>query len=97
MTSYWVYFYIKNIKDMIINYASSGTRTLNLNKSQFEKIKIIIPSDNLFMGFNEIAKSLFDMIRNNQIENEKLSNIKDSLLPKLMTPKGRRADGEIRV
>ena len=97
VSSYWVYFYIKNIKDMIINYASSGTTTLNLNKSQFEKIKIIIPSDNLFMSFNEIAKSLFDMIRNNQIENEKLSNIRDSLLPKLMTPKGRRADGEIRV
>lgn len=97
VSSYWVYFYIKNIKDMIINYASSGTTTLNLNKSQFEKIKIIIPSDNLFMSFNEIAKSLFDMIRNNQIENEKLSNIRGSLLPKLMTPKGRRADGEIRV
>lgn len=97
VSSYWVYFYIKNIKDMIINYASSGTTTLNLNKSQFEKIKIIIPSDNLFMSFNEIAKSLFDMIINNQIENEKLSNIRDSLLPKLMTPKGRRADGEIRV
>lgn len=97
VSSYWVYFYIKNIKDMIINYASSGTTTLNLNKSQFEKIKIIIPSDNLFMSFNEIAKSLFDMIRNNQIENEKLSNIRDSLLPKLMTPKGHRADGEIRV
>lgn len=97
VSSYWVYFYIKNIKDMIINYASSGTTTLNLNKSQFEKIKIIITSDNLFMRFNEIAKSLFDMIRNNQIENEKLSNIRDSLLPKLMTPKGRRADGEIRV
>ena len=97
VSSYWVYFYIKNIKDMIINYASSGTTTLNLNKSQFEKIKIIIPSDNLFMSFNEIAKSLFDMIRNNQIENEKLSNIRDSLLPKLMTPKGRRADGEIRI
>lgn len=97
VSSYWVYFYIKNIKDMIINYASSGTTTLNLNKSQFEKIKIIIPSDNLFMSFNEIAKSLFDMIRNNQIENEKLSNIRDSLLPKLMTPKGRRADGKIRV
>lgn len=97
VSSYWVYFYIKNIKDMIINYASSGTTTLNLNKSQFEKIKIIIPSDNLFMSFNEIAKSLFDMIINNQIENEKLSNIRDSLLPKLMTPKWRRADGEIRV
>ena len=97
VSSYWVYFYIKNIKDMIINYASSGTTTLNLNKSQFEKIKIIIPSDNLFMSFNEIAKSLFDMIRNNQIENEKLSNIRDSLLPKLMTPNGRRADGEIGV
>lgn len=97
VSSYWVYFYIKNIKDMIINYASSGTTTLNLNKSQFEKIKIIIPSDNLFMSFNEIAKSLFDMIRNNQIENEKLSNIRDSLLPKLMTPNGRRADGEIRI
>ena len=62
VSSYWVYFYIKNIKDMIINYASSGTTTLNLNKSQFEKIKIIIPFDNLFMSFNEIAKSLFDMI-----------------------------------
>ena len=42
-------------------------------------------------------QDIFYKIIFNQRENKKLSNIRDSLLPKLMTPNGRRADGEIRV
>ena len=90
ISSYWVYFYMKNISNIIINYASGGTTTLNLNKSLFEKINIIIPEISILDTFNNNIKSIFDMIKSNQIENQKLASIRDTLLPKLMS-------GEIRV
>ncbi|KLI53797.1 restriction endonuclease subunit S [Brachyspira hyodysenteriae] len=90
ISSYWVYFYMKNISNIIINYASGGTTTLNLNKSLFEKINIIIPEISLLIKFNNSVKSIFDTIKLNQIENQKLAGIRDSILPKLMS-------GEIRI
>ena len=90
ISSYWVYFYMKNISNIIINYAFGGTTTLNLNKSLFEKINIIIPEISILDTFNNNIKSIFDMIKSNQIENQKLDSIRDTLLPKLMS-------GEIRV
>ncbi|WP_028329696.1 restriction endonuclease subunit S [Brachyspira alvinipulli] len=90
ISSYWVYFYMKNISNIIINYASGGTTTLNLNKSLFEKINIIIPKISLLIKFNNSVKSIFDTIKLNQIENQKLASIRDSILPKLMS-------GEIRI
>ncbi|PCG19223.1 restriction endonuclease subunit S [Brachyspira sp. G79] len=90
ISSYWVYFYMKNISNIIINYASGGTTTLNLNKSLFEKINIIIPEISILVTFNNNIKSIFDMIKSNQIENQKLASIRDTLLPRLMS-------GEIRV
>ena len=90
ISSYWVYFYMKNISNIIINYASGGTTTLNLNKSLFEKINIIIPEISILDTFNNNIKSIFDMIKSNQIENQKLDSIRDTLLPKLMS-------GEIKI
>lgn len=82
---YYLYFKLKSMKDYIKDLGSGGSATLNLNKTQFSKIKLIKPSDELLFKFNEIVHSHFEMILNTQQENTKLVNLRDSLLPKLMS------------
>ena len=75
---------------------TTGIKNLDVN-NLFKRHMIAIPDIDVALEYNEIFLSLIDIMHANKKENEKLSNIRDSLLPKLMTPKGRRADGEIRV
>ena len=69
----------------------------NISPNDVENVKIIFPNDKILNKYNNLMQDIFYKIIFNQRENKKLSNIRDSLLPKLMTPNGRRADGEIRV
>lgn len=91
----YLYFYLKNFNYRVLGNTSSIAEAIN--SKIIKSIKIIIPKENTLNKFHNAVFDMFNLIKNNQIENEKLSNIRDSLLPKLMTPKGRRADGEIRV
>jgi type I restriction enzyme S subunit len=43
ISPYYIFSLMKNYRTHIINLGSGGTATLNLNKRDFEKIKIIIP------------------------------------------------------
>lgn len=49
---------------------------------------IALPSENDLDKFNKSTNSIFEKIRNNEIENNRLEEIKNILLPKLM-------DGEV--
>ena len=64
---------MKNYRTHIINLGSGGTATLNLNKRDFEKIKIIIPETNIMKKYESKTKHLFDRILLNQKENAILS------------------------
>lgn len=90
ISCFYVYLFLNTIKDTIITLGSGGSTTLNLNKRQFSKIKIIKCDDRTMRVFHNLVKPLFFNILDNQIENQNLSEIRDTLLPKLMT-------GEIRV
>ncbi len=86
------YFYesIKTKIDILKAIGSSGSTTLNVNKSQFEKIKYIYPVKDYILKFHNTVKNCFNKIYTNQLENDSLINSRDQLLPKLMS-------GEIRV
>jgi type I restriction enzyme S subunit len=90
ISPYYIFSLMKNYRTHIINLGSGGTATLNLNKRDFEKIKIIIPETNIMKKYESKTKHLFDRILLNQKENAILSQLRDTLLPKLIS-------GEIRV
>ncbi|WP_271628846.1 restriction endonuclease subunit S [Caldicellulosiruptor sp. DIB 104C] len=90
ISPYYVYFLMKSYKHHIINLGSGGTATLNLNKSEFEKIKVILPKDDVMEKFHRKVESIFDRILLNLKSNLILSSLRDTLLPKLIS-------GEIRV
>ena len=83
----FIYLFFKNFN---INPWITGTTQLKLNQTNLLSISIIIPSQMILEKFNKNMVQIFSQI----IENEKsisvLTNLHDSLLPKLMS-------GEIRV
>ena len=70
----------KYLKDL----ASGGSATLNLNTSTFSKIEIMTPSKEIIDIFQSKVVSIFEKILSNSIENKRLTEIRDLLLPRLL-------------
>ncbi|MED3644637.1 restriction endonuclease subunit S [Caldifermentibacillus hisashii] len=87
---YFNFFSLRNLSDTIRTLGSSGSATLNLNKNQFSKIKIVVPPKEMTDKYFNVVDKIFETIYLNQKENLKLIELRDTLLPKLMS-------GEIRV
>ena len=85
MSSYYVYLLMQSLAETIKMLGSSGSTTSNLNKDQFSKIDVLIPAIYELKIFNSIVEPLFQNIRNNIHENQKLTALRDTLLPKLMS------------
>ena len=86
----WLYCALVNLRTEIIGMASGGSVTPNLNKGDFSQIKVIRSSNLLMVSFDKIVRPLFDKILSNDEENQTLAELRDTLLPKLMS-------GEIHV
>jgi len=85
VSSYYVYLTMQNMSEYIEMLGSGGSTTNNLNKTQFSKIKILVPEAKILSQFHEIVEPLFMKIKENQIEIENLTKLRDTLLPKLMS------------
>lgn len=87
---YFLFLTMKSMYEELHNLASGGTATLNLNTGDFSKILISKPDEKLLEMFNQVAIPSFDKIRKNTQQIQTLQNLRDTLLPKLMS-------GEVRV
>ncbi len=72
--------------DEIDNLAGGSTYP-EINKTSFRPIKLILPTKNMMNKFDEMADSVYEKIFQNEVEIKKLAEIRDSLLPKLMSGK----------
>jgi len=63
--------------------ANSGVQ-VNLSSAEIKNSKLIIPSKEINKKFDNIVKPMFYQIFKNNIENENLTELRDTLLPKLM-------------
>lgn len=78
----YLYFYLKN---MFLNFkVKSGNIFSNMNKEEFESIKILLPTENILVKFSEILSSILSKIEINIKENQELTSLRDFLLPLLM-------------
>ncbi len=64
-----------------------GSAVPSLTTALLNKIEIVIPDEKTLEHFDELVASLYDRKDSNLIENECLSQVRDSLLPKLMSGK----------
>ena len=65
--------------------SSVGTTVIHLGKGDIDTFKSLIPSKNVLLAFEELSNSLFDSIINNSKENQELTLLRDTLLPKLIS------------
>ena len=80
---YAVFLELQNLRNYIINLGSGGTTISNLNKSDFQNIKLRVPSIEKLCVFNIEVQPIFQQILTNELENRNLNMIKDALLMKL--------------
>ena len=62
-----------------------GSAQPNISASDIINIPCVIPSQETINNFNDTTQPLFDLIISNQQENQQLSKLRDTLLPKLMS------------
>jgi len=86
---YYLFFQMKSMKRDLEDMGSGGSTTLNINTNSFSNIRIICPKQGSMKEFHETVKALFGRLLNNSIESRSLSQIRDSVLPKLMSGKVR--------
>ncbi|EEZ3185409.1 restriction endonuclease subunit S [Escherichia coli] len=87
---YFLYLLMKSMGDELNNLASGGTATLNLNTGDFSNITFLSPSENELKIFHQSISSLFDKLKFNSKQINIIENLRDTLLPKLMS-------GEVQV
>ena len=74
----------------IIEGRANGTTFLEISKSSFRPIPIIVPPSDILKRFTEQAEAIHQKIVSNLKESHTLATMRDALLPKLLS-------GEIRV
>ena len=88
---WFVYQWNKYHLDRFVNIAKSKATTMgHIKRKDLSDSKVLIPSDKIYLKAAQHQKYLFEKIMYSKIEIKRLEEIRDSLLPKLMS-------GEIRV
>ena len=76
--------------DELKNSLANGTTMEAINNTNIQKIPFLVPDNVILNNFEKIANDIYNKVEKNQDENQKLAEIRDTLLPKLM-------NGEIEV
>lgn len=80
---YWQFLYGQNV---FFSYENGTTGIKNLDLNGFiSNEKIILPPQKLITEFDNICKAFSSIIFSNGLENERLANLRDALLPRLMS------------
>ena len=81
----FLYLYLKSIEDILNMHYFEGSALKHLKKKALKERKLIIPPINVVSDFNKLAVPFFNMINSLYRQNRILSNIRDTLLPRLMS------------
>ena len=76
----YLYLWLKQL-----HITGTGTTQQQLTVPDFRKTEILVPSQEIVTLFTATVEPIFEKIWANQNENEKLSSLRDTLLPKLMS------------
>ena len=75
---------IKPLLNMI-EQTQVGTTVIHIGKKDYDSFKIILPDRDTLDRFGAIATPMIEQIVNNCLENKRLAELRDSLLPQLMS------------
>ena len=80
----YLYLFFKHIKEKLVSLGNGSVFT-NLKTDILKNYPAILPSNDILDSFNGLVKPIFSLILEKTRENNRLSEIRDTLLPKLMS------------
>ena len=89
MNSYILYL-MKSLNSVFDQFNGEGTVFGSINKKALEQVPVIIPREEDISKFDKICKPIDKQIKNIEQESRRLAELRDTLLPKLMS-------GELKV
>lgn len=83
---YYLYIWLKWLYGQsLIQGIKGGSAQPKFNKTDFKNLPIFLPSDDLLEQFHQIVKPMFELIDENNTENQALTRTRDTILPRLMS------------
>lgn len=83
---YYLYIWFKHLQGQaLIQRIKGGSAQPKFNKTDFKNTSVILPSAELLSRFHETVAPMFEFIGQNKAENKRLSDLRDTLLPQLMS------------
>ena len=86
----YLFYTMKSLHKLFDSFDGEGTVFGSINKKTLSAIQILLPSEGIVEQFNDVASSFDNRIRCLSEESSRLSTLRDTLLPRLMS-------GEIEV
>lgn len=68
-----------------IKQRASGSTFAEISKKSFKPISVVVPTGEVLSAYKKLVKPLYDAITSNARQNEQLSILRDTLLPKLLS------------
>jgi type I restriction enzyme S subunit len=81
----------------ILRANAHGSVFETITRSTFDSIEVVQPPDGLLLAYEQLARPLFDRILLNQRQNETLTDLRDALLPKLVSGEIRLGQAEMAI
>lgn len=82
---YYLYIWFKWLYGQsLIQGIKGGSAQPKFNKTDFKNLPIYLPPDDLLQRFHQSVQPMFELIAENDTENQRLSALRNTLLPKLM-------------
>jgi type I restriction enzyme S subunit len=82
----YVYYWVEFRKDDIYSWATGGAQQ-HINKKNVDDTPILVPDEHVIREYTKLVTPLFDKLIWNARENVLLTNLRDKLLPRLMSGK----------
>ena len=86
----YTYYTMQSLQEIFSRYEAEGTVFGSINKTDFQTLSQLRPSNEVIEAFERLVYPLDQSIENNENESRTLAQTRDTLLPKLLS-------GEIRV
>jgi type I restriction enzyme S subunit len=81
----YTYYAMKKMKEYFDRFNAEGTVFGSLSKRKFKRIPVLSPPTAVVKRFEEIVYPMDEMIENNMYESRTLADLRDTLLPKLIS------------
>ena len=81
---YFVYCFLK-VNSKLLKHAQTGAVQPHVKPSDIHDFELVIPDEESIYDFQDKVKPFFDRIASLQKENSRLSSLRDTLLPRLMS------------